>query len=218
MDTLTRKTRADLGWDLLLNQLAARCHSDRGAQLCRDLAPLPSADEAHARQAEVSEARALQDRGEPLPFGGVRDLREALGVVHLTDWLAGLPGGLDERLERDAATISGGERQRLALARALLGGHRAVVLDELPAKVAVQPVEGIPHPPEVRADLVGHRDDVTPALGCPIGIERGHTLGLHAPDFVGDSAELRVEGAQSRSRIRVGVCGQLQDQIGRAHV
>ena len=58
------------------------------------------------------------------------DLREALGVVHLTDWLAGLPGGLDERLERDASNISGGERQRLALARALLGGHRAVVLDE----------------------------------------------------------------------------------------
>jgi ATP-binding cassette subfamily C protein CydCD len=58
------------------------------------------------------------------------DLRAAVHVVHLTDWLDGLPEGLDTRLERDASTISGGERQRLALARALLGGHQAVVLDE----------------------------------------------------------------------------------------
>jgi ATP-binding cassette subfamily C protein CydCD len=58
------------------------------------------------------------------------ELRAALDVVHLTSWLARLPDGLDTRLERDATAISGGERQRLALARALLGGHGAVVLDE----------------------------------------------------------------------------------------
>ncbi len=58
------------------------------------------------------------------------ELRAALEVVHLSDWLDALPDGLDTRLERDASAISGGERQRLALARALLGGHQAVVLDE----------------------------------------------------------------------------------------
>ncbi len=58
------------------------------------------------------------------------ELRRALAVVHLTDWLDRLPDGLDTRLQRDATAMSGGERQRLALARALLGGHRAVVLDE----------------------------------------------------------------------------------------
>lgn len=54
----------------------------------------------------------------------------ALDVVHLGAWVASLPEGLATQLERDAGTMSGGERQRLALARALLGGHGAIVLDE----------------------------------------------------------------------------------------
>lgn len=58
------------------------------------------------------------------------DLWDALRVVHLDRWAEGLPDGLGTRLERDAEAMSGGERQRLALARALLGGHRAIVLDE----------------------------------------------------------------------------------------
>ncbi len=51
-------------------------------------------------------------------------------MVHLDRWADALPDGLDTRLERDASAMSGGERQRLALARVLLGGHRAIVLDE----------------------------------------------------------------------------------------
>ncbi|MEZ5140073.1 MAG: ATP-binding cassette domain-containing protein [Acidimicrobiales bacterium] len=57
-------------------------------------------------------------------------LRDALRVAHLDAWLARLPDGLETRLARDASAMSGGERQRLALARALLGGQRAIVLDE----------------------------------------------------------------------------------------
>ena len=64
------------------------------------------------------------------PSAADDELRAALAVVHLADWLDGLPEGLDTRLERDASAMSGGERQRLALARALLGGHRAIVFDE----------------------------------------------------------------------------------------
>ncbi len=64
------------------------------------------------------------------PAATDEQLWEALGVVHLDGWARRLPDGLETRLERDAGAMSGGERQRLALARALLGGQQVIVLDE----------------------------------------------------------------------------------------
>jgi thiol reductant ABC exporter CydC subunit len=57
-------------------------------------------------------------------------LLDALAQVGLADWVAALPDGLDTLLGEDGATVSGGQRQRLGVARALLGGGRFLVLDE----------------------------------------------------------------------------------------
>src|SRR5580658_5291094 len=79
MTPISAKSRADLGWDQLLEHLAQRCHTDRGTAQARALLPLATIDEAHARQAEVAEARTLHDSGEPMGFGGIRDLTVSLG-------------------------------------------------------------------------------------------------------------------------------------------
>lgn len=58
------------------------------------------------------------------------EARAALGAVGLDAWLAGLPGGLDTDLGPGGATVSGGERRRLLLARALLTEAPLVAVDE----------------------------------------------------------------------------------------
>lgn len=58
------------------------------------------------------------------------ELRAVLARVGLAGWLTRLPLGLDTDLGPHGAAISGGERQRLALARLLLAERRVLVLDE----------------------------------------------------------------------------------------
>ncbi|WP_432493361.1 thiol reductant ABC exporter subunit CydC [Kineococcus gypseus] len=57
-------------------------------------------------------------------------LLAALERVRLDAWLAELPAGLDSRLGDGGAPLSGGERRRLAAARALLADVAVLVLDE----------------------------------------------------------------------------------------
>jgi ATP-binding cassette, subfamily C, bacterial CydCD len=61
---------------------------------------------------------------------GDDELREALRAVRLDEWFDRLEAGLDTQLGRGGSRMSGGEAQRLSLARVLLAGHDVVVLDE----------------------------------------------------------------------------------------
>lgn len=65
-------------------------------------------------------------RGDATPA----DALEALQVVGLRDWAMSLPDGLDTVLGSGGGTVSGGERRRLLLARALLADHPIHLIDE----------------------------------------------------------------------------------------
>jgi thiol reductant ABC exporter CydC subunit len=58
------------------------------------------------------------------------ELGGILDRVRLGEWVASLPDGLDTLVGEEGTEVSGGQRQRLVLARALLAGASVLVLDE----------------------------------------------------------------------------------------
>ena len=58
------------------------------------------------------------------------DLHDALERVGLSSWVASLPLGLETPLFEEGQTLSGGEKQRLAFARALLAQPKILIIDE----------------------------------------------------------------------------------------
>ncbi|MHB8487986.1 MAG: ABC transporter ATP-binding protein [Candidatus Dormibacteria bacterium] len=58
------------------------------------------------------------------------DLWNALGVAQARDFVASMPGGLDAPIDQGGTNVSGGQRQRLAIARALLKRPRIYLFDD----------------------------------------------------------------------------------------
>ncbi|MGC2942588.1 MULTISPECIES: ABC transporter ATP-binding protein [unclassified Brevibacterium] len=92
---------------------------------------------------------------------------EALSIVALDDWAAGLPEGLATRMQGRGLTVSGGQLQRLAIARALVGEPEVLVLDEALSQLDAATASTVRHRlaesrPELTVIEITHRADLLP--------------------------------------------------------
>lgn len=71
------------------------------------------------------------------------DIREVLDRAQLMSWVDQLPDGINTRVGAFGAATSGGERQRIALARVLLAHRPCVILDEPTEHLDVQTAEDL---------------------------------------------------------------------------
>jgi thiol reductant ABC exporter CydC subunit len=90
------------------------------------------------------------------------ELHAALAKARLLDWALGLPDGLTTELGERGARMSGGQRQRLAIARAALAGFPLLVLDEPGEHLDTQTADAIvadllAGTPELATVLITHR-------------------------------------------------------------
>jgi thiol reductant ABC exporter CydC subunit len=113
-------------------------------------------------------------------------LRSALRRAGLLAWVDALPQGLATDAGEGGAAISGGERQRLAIARALLADFPLLILDEpvehLEIATADAIVAGLLEPSATGILLITHRLTPLAAADEVIVLERGRVVerGTHA--------------------------------------
>ena len=70
-----------------------------------------------------------------LPAATLHDVTNAARMVNAHQWIGRLPRGYETVLDEDGINLSGGQRQQLALARALIQSRRLLILDESTASL-----------------------------------------------------------------------------------
>jgi thiol reductant ABC exporter CydC subunit len=145
-------------------------------------------------QSDVRAACALVDQRAQIFAGTLRsnatlgrpdatddEISVVIQAAQLSSWVASLPSGLDTSVGEDGVSISGGERRRLAVARALLAGGPVLLLDEptagLDPRQADQLIDDVLGAAQDRSVLlITHRAAEADRCHTTVVLDAGRTL------------------------------------------
>ena len=126
------------GKTTIIDVLLGVLNPDKGEVLISNLPPLQAVAKwpgaiSYVPQDVVIAAGTVRENvslGYPIDVATDDLVMSALKVAHLEDYVAGLPHGVDTEVGERGAMISGGQRQRLGIARAMFTRPLLLVLDE----------------------------------------------------------------------------------------
>jgi ABC-type multidrug transport system fused ATPase/permease subunit len=126
------------GKTTIIDVLLGVLNPDKGEVLISNLPPLQAVAKwpgaiSYVPQDVVIAAGTVRENvslGYPIDAATDDLVMNALKVAHLEDYVAGLPQGVDTEVGERGAMISGGQRQRLGIARAMFTRPLLLVLDE----------------------------------------------------------------------------------------
>jgi ATP-binding cassette subfamily B protein len=121
------------------------------------------------------------------PGAAEEDVEEAVRTVGLTDLVDRLPDGLDAEVHERGQSLSSGERQLLALARAFLAHPRVLVLDEATSNLDLQSETKIEAALDVVLDgrtaiLIAHRLSTAMKADRIVVIDDGRVVEIGSHD------------------------------------
>ncbi len=145
-------------------------------------------------QSDARVACALADQQAQMFAGTVRsnltlgrpdatedEIADALRAACLEEWVSTLPHGLETPVGEEGVALSGGERRRLAVARALLAPGPVLILDEptsgLDVGLADELIQGVLRAAGDRSVLViTHRASEAARCDAAVTLEAGHVV------------------------------------------
>jgi len=131
------------------------------------------------------------------------ELWTALGVAQASDFVAAMPGGLDAAIEQGGSNVSGGQRQRLAIARALVRRPDVYLFDDSFSALAVAPDARLraalaPYTREAAVIIVGQRVATIRHADQIVVLEDGAVVGIGTHDELLDGCPTYREIVESQ--------------------
>jgi ATP-binding cassette subfamily B protein len=127
----------------------------------------------------------------------------ALGIAQAADFVSRMPGGLEARIEQGGANVSGGQRQRLSIARALVHEPDIYVFDDSFSALDLTTDARLraalrPHTRSAAVVIVAQRVSTIVDADQIVVLERGAVVGCGRHEELLASCETYLEIVQSQ--------------------